>query len=293
MDFMVLTDHEYMNDFEWYETEKYAHLSNRSGSFVSFLGFEWNCTMQTRFENLGHYNIIYKDTGDLLRITENGCYHIEQVWARLKKGEALTIPHHTGDSMHKFDWSYYNPDFEPAVEIYQARASYEAEQCQKHPTEYGRTINPGGSVRTGLDKGYKLGFTSGGEHEGVGITAVFAPELTRDAIFEAIQKRRVYGTTSVKIALDFRLDGQFMGSEIILDGNEKNVLCEIYAAGTDDIERIALVHKDGEIIISDGECGSEVKISEEIKIEDGYYYIRLTQKDGNIAWSSPIFVTAD
>ena len=137
-----------------------------------------------------------------------------------------------------------------------------------------------------MDRGYKLGFTSGGEHEGVGLTAVFAPELTREAIFEAIQKRRVYGTTSVKIIVDFRLGGTFMGSELVMTG--KSALCEIYAAGTDDIECITLVHKNGETVLLK-DCGKEVNVKNEIPVEEGYYYIRLIQKDRNIAWSSPIF----
>jgi len=174
MDFMALTDHESMGGFEWHETEKYAHLSDQSGSFVSFLAFEWTCSMQTAFQNLGHYNIIYKDSGELLRIAADGCHHIDQVWAKLKKGEALTIPHHPGDGDHPLDWG-----------------------------------------------------------------------------------------------------------------------CEVFAAGTDDIERVVLVHKKGETELADlggGQNRTVFRADAQILAECGYYYIRLTQKDGNIAWSSPIFV---
>ena len=125
----------------------------------------------------------------------------------------------------------------------------------------------------------------------MGITGVFAPELTRDAIFEALQKKRVYGTTSTKIAVDFRLDGYFMGSEITIPQSQKSAKCEITAVCTDDIEYITLVSKDKETVLDIGDAAAQIKKEYDIEIEEGYYYIRLKQKDGNVAWSSPVFVS--
>jgi hypothetical protein len=86
-----------------------------------------------------------------------------------------------------------------------------------------------------------------------------------------------------------------MGSEIIMPENEKTMLCEVSAAGADDIARVVLVHKNGETELADssgGQNGMIFKAHTKILAGHGWYYIRLTQKDGNIAWSSPIFVTA-
>ena len=73
---------------------------------------------------------------------------------------------------------------------------------------------PGLSVLDGLERGYEFGFTSGGEHEGVGTTAVFAEENTREAVFDALRKRQVYGTTGDHIFLDFRVNEVLMGGVI-------------------------------------------------------------------------------
>ena len=109
LDFMLLTDHQTMSGFEWHQTQKYAHLSNNDGSFTSFADFEWSSSQQKRFHNYGHYNILYRDSGDLLPISEEGFHDIRQVWNHFKKGEALTIPHHSGDIEHPLDWNFLIP----------------------------------------------------------------------------------------------------------------------------------------------------------------------------------------
>ena len=45
----------------------------------------------------------------------------------------------------------------------------------------------------------------------------WAPELTREAVFDALHARRTYGTTGRRILLDFRVNDAPVGSEIALD----------------------------------------------------------------------------
>jgi len=51
-----------------------------------------------------------------------------------------------------------------------------------------------------------------------GLTCVLAPELTRDAVFDALRRRRCYGTTGPRIDLAFEIHGQPMGSELEVGG---------------------------------------------------------------------------
>ena len=286
MDFMALTDHQTMSDFEWAQTKKYADLSNIDGYFTSFTAFEWSSSQQKKYHNYGHYNVIYKESGDVYDITEEGCNTVEQLWSRLKKGQALTIPHHPGDFEHPLDWSCFNEGFVPAVEIYQVRGSYEDDVCEKHPTAFGRKITPNNSVKTGLGKGYKFGFTSGGEHEGVGLTGVYAKDLSRDSLFEALQKRRVYGTTSAHMVLDFRINDCFMGGELKADRGK----VYIFTKGTAPIESVTLVWGSGENQLEIQPSQTEITLSFDMELTEPYYYIRVGQQDGNLAWSSPIFI---
>lgn len=293
LDFSLLTDHESMNDREWIDTVKAAQFNNQDNGFISFVGFEWTSSQQKHVHNYGHYNVLYKDEGPLMRVSDPDYDSIEKVWNRLQENQALTIPHHPGEKIHPLDWDYFNSKFEPLVEIYQVRGSYEHDECEMHPENYGRAIQYNNSVQYGLNKGYRFGFTSGGEHEGVGITAVYAEELTRESIFEALKKRQVYGTTSEKIILDFRIDGHMMGSEIKKVNNENDFVCDIFVRGTDTIEYIELVQSDKTTTLYTSDNNdNEIRLSVNQKIDkdSDWYYIRVKQKDLNMAWSSPIWI---
>ena len=46
-----------------------------------------------------------------------------------------------------------------------------------------------------------------------GLTAVYAPDNTRQAVFDALYNRRCYATTGARIALRFSIDEHVMGEE--------------------------------------------------------------------------------
>ena len=71
-----------------------------------------------------------------------------------------------------------------------------------------------------------------------GVAAVRAPELTREAVFDALYGRRTYGTTGARILLDFTVDGAPMGSEITADGPPR---LHVEAHGTDVIESVQIL----------------------------------------------------
>jgi hypothetical protein len=74
-----------------------------------------------------------------------------------------------------------------------------------------------------------------------------------------------------------------MGSEIEVDG-----LVEVHvrALGTTDIARIELVTESG--VSASDEPGSP-SVTFVAEVEAPYVYCRVTQADGEMAWSSPIF----
>jgi len=89
-----------------------------------------------------------------------------------------------------------------------------------------------------LRRGHRVGVTAGADgvsgrpgadHPGTrqirnvrsGITAVYATDLTREGIWEALRARRTYATTGERILLSVTVDGQPMGSEFDTDGEPR------------------------------------------------------------------------
>ena len=125
---------------------------------------------------------------------------------------------------------------------------------------------------------------------------VYTPSPARGDIFESIQKRHTYGATD-NIVLEFWLGGHFMGDDF--SAHEKQNL-RVRVQGTDEIEKIHVI-RDAKYIytISPGQNSPgkrEVEFEyadNEVGTGEHWYYIRVEQKDQELAWSSPIWVTYD
>jgi len=149
-----------------------------------------------------------------------------------------------------------------------------------------------------LDSGLRFGFIANSDSHGLlwhhgecrkrdpfrtGLTAVISATRTRTAILEAIRARRCYATSGAKILLDVDVAGFPMGSELDIEGP---VEVHTRALGTTDIERIELVTPDG-VVAADSPKSPSVSFVGEV--DAPYVYCRVTQADGEMAWSSPIF----
>ena len=288
------TDHDGMTDYEWNRVRKAANLNYLPGYFVPFVGVEWTCSMSDCRQNFGHYNILHRQDGPIYRTSDPKTDGLEKLYAQLDPDQTLAIPHHPNDSMHLMDWEYFNDTYSPLVEIFQVRGSSEYDHCPMEPEAYGRKSTQNHSVRYGLNRGYHFGFTSGGEHEGVGVTAIYASGATREEIFDALKARRTYGTTGDRIVLEYRVNGKLMGSEI---ESAENPVLEVTVFGTAKIRDIRIV-RDGKTLKTIP-CGAkdhrlqfvDTEFAQFASGSEHYYYVVIAQENDEMAWASPVFVT--
>ncbi|MFO7945972.1 MAG: DUF3604 domain-containing protein, partial [Armatimonadota bacterium] len=139
--------------------------------------------------------------------------------------------------------------------------------------------------------------------DGAACAGVFSPELSREAIYDAIKNRRCYGTTGEKMLVNFTLDGEPMGSLLDDYAGDRDFRC--VAAGTERLEKLELV-RNNEVIatiepdkltctatITDQEPLDDLLLEPSYEMKDpfAFYYLRITQKDGHQAWTSPIWIT--
>ena len=144
------------------------------------------------------------------------------------------------------------------------------------------------------------------EHVTGGITGVLCRELTRRAIWEALLARRCYATTSVRVLLDFDVNGLSMGEELrVTQADEdrfakRTITCR--AVGTCPIDRVVIVRNGQEVYskaIGDMACavqwedGEPLDSIHDARIEGAYYYAKVYQRDRNVGWTSPMWLTFD
>ena len=147
-----------------------------------------------------------------------------------------------------------------------------------------------------------------------GLTAVRASELTREAVFDALDSRRVYGTTQPdRIFVSFDVDGVAPGeadSRVALDAPDADRTVAVEVAGTAPLERLTVVKNNAPwrrwTGVDDPAAGLEASTAtatwvddeavtgmawdDERGTDDDVYYLGARQADGGAAWVGPLWV---
>lgn len=129
-----------------------------------------------------------------------------------------------------------------------------------------------------------------------GLQATFAPVLSRRSLYHSMQQRSTYGTTGARMVLLFAINGAPMGRAIAADAGTK-LNMTVRVGGTAELAEVCVLKYDGktwstpikETDIRATTCDLEYTLPP-LKT-DIVYYLRVTQKDGERAWSSPIWVS--
>ena len=300
-DYIVPTDHQlgYDQEFTWWQDEKLTDLFHVPGTFVPMFGYE----RSLNFPN-GHRNIIFGKRGTrTLPIPDaerRGEERAEKLYAYLHENDGISMPHSSGTAQGT-DWFNNDPEVEPLLEIFQGyRASYEymgaplAASAQKL-REQRSGFNPIGYWWDALRKGYKIGVQASSDHWSTHISyaMIVAEEFTRESMFAALKARHAYGATD-NIVLDFQAvdaSGQHHIMGDIVNSQQAPRLL-IRALGTDRIKQFVIV-KNQEIVYTSHPNHEEYSFEytdRNFEAGSNYYYIRVVQNDGQVAWSSPIWV---
>ena len=104
-------------------------------------------------------------------------------------------------------------------------------------------------------------------------------EVTREAVLEAIRARRSYAATD-NILLDFRVEGAAV----------PRISAHIH--GTGPLRKVEVI-RNNQYIHSHAASGPAVDftyVDNEPPVGEVYYYIRVEQADGQLAWSSPVWI---
>lgn len=221
----------------WKTMQETVARYNEPGRFVTFLSYEWHSCAY------GDHNIYYLDDDGQIVERDN----LTELDDALKDRATMIHPHHIGygKGYRGINWETFDERRSPVVEILSGHGGSERDGG---PYPMYHTMGPRqhiGTVAYGLSLGKRFGFVGGTDHHGgypghygEGRTAVYAPELTRGAIWQAIQNRRCYALTGDRIELDVRLNDARMGEEILV-GGEREI--SVTVRGRDVLDRIEVV----------------------------------------------------
>ncbi|RLB46846.1 MAG: hypothetical protein DRJ42_26760 [Deltaproteobacteria bacterium] len=293
-DFCALTDHESflgkrIGPGEWRYLKQVAERHDDEGEFATLIAFEWTGRMHP---GPGH-KVVYLPDADGAVISRDDVPEGEGLVAAAAQAGAFAVPHHVGWT--GADEGAHDPEHQPVWEICSCHGCYEY---------FAHELGQRGDLRDQmvdavLRRGHRFGFIASSDGHGLlfhhgmarkrdpfrtGLTAVQATGRNRAAILDAMRSRRCYATSGVKILLDLEVGGQPMGGQL---PRVEEVAIRAFAHGTADLASIELVGPDGVVAVgrTDGATGEL-----DARGAAPWLYLRVRQEDGEMAWSSPVFM---
>lgn len=298
LDFVAMTDHGYnIVPHLWNYSAKQVRANYDPGRLVTFLGEEWTSSFEDYDEErpwgyYGHRNLIFADPYFPKWWTAYNGDSPADLWRELRamRADFVQIPHQLADSGNvPVDWNYVDEEAQPVAEIFQTRGSYEHLDAPRHART--ATGVRGNYLQDAWARGVRIGVIASPDHGGgLGKAAVWAREKSRSAILEAIRARRTFGTTAARIRMDFRVNGHLMGEAIPSGEGPVSVVAEVEAAGP--LAKVEIC-RNNEFIYATSPEGLRASIDfvdRDPAEGNSYYYLRVTQADGEIAWSSPVWL---
>lgn len=216
------------------------------GEFTVFPGYEIHSFAH------GDYTIVYQDLKrqDLLKADSPAELH-----AKLRSAygpRAFAFPHHIGYRLgaRGVNWDTMIEDLSPVLEIISMHGCSETSMGDR-PFLHSMGPSDGTqTVRYGLGR-RRFGFLGNTDHHsgypgsyGHGRSAVYAPENSRDALWDAIHARRTNALTGDRTHLFFTLGDTAQGGTIAAGGNAP---LELEAVGGGHIDYIDII-RNGDVV---------------------------------------------
>lgn len=262
---------------------KQAAASVTGEDFVGLFGFEMTWPEDKQLGHISTFNTPGWQTRDQEAFT-NVTAALENYYKALTSVPGSVSQFNHPDTVHgdfeRFD--HYSPQYDAVVSLLEVAGEDGVVDC--------------GYYDRALDEGWHVAPTNNqNNHNGQwgdasdARTVVLAKSLTEEALYAAMKDRRVYATQDSDLAIYYELNGTVMGS--ILPKSEEAEITVFLSDPTDEaIGNVEVVTDGGAVLVSEYvETPSQVL---ELSAFGGhsYYYLRVTQPDGDVAVTAPVWM---
>ncbi|MAE70696.1 MAG: hypothetical protein CME06_09535 [Gemmatimonadetes bacterium] len=288
------------SEADWEASQDLADELYEPGVFTTFYAWEW-----THWEE-GHRVVYYRDRGGAV-------FHRPEFTTVTALYEALetlsipslVIPHVMNAEADNRIWSVPHQGLQRVGELYSHHNDDDGPEIAdlfelgvddswsyRYAWSLGHRIGVIGSSDDHFGMPGRDGFAPDSEGSG-GLAVALATENTREAIWEALDARRVYATTGARILLDLRVNREPMGSAIVRGPAPAEI--RVAVAGTAPLDRVEIVRgHEGRYetlnLPAQGRIDLEHRVVDHSLTSPALYYLRVLQSDGEMAWSSPVWV---
>ena len=300
LDWVGCCDHDNGNgrEYSWWVNQKETDLFYAPGRFSPLFSYERSVAYPE-----GHRNVLFAQRGvrTLPRLPKMApestgkAPDTAMLYRYLREFQGVTASHTSATGMGT-DWRDNDGEVETSVEIYQGdRQNYEKPTAPRSSSAKDSIggYRPKGYVDLALEMGYKMAFQASSDHVSthMSFANVLTKEHTREALMDAFRKRHVYASTD-NILAEFRSGDHIMGDAF---STAQPPAFQVKLVGTVPISKVVIV-KDNQYVYSVEPNKMEVSFNwrdnaAKAAAKPSYYYVRGEQRNGEIVWVSPMWVT--
>ncbi len=274
MDFYTITDHaELLSGSEWEDILNQSNNYNEDGFFVALRGFEYTNYLW------GHINVF--DTNSYRSFWQS--ILLPSFYSWLDDNDGIGQFNHPGDPGDFLGFET-DSDVIDNMALIETANSDDTNAGGKYMDEYDNALRNGWRVApTGNNDNHTL------EDNGCR-TVLVADGLSRNELLTAMRERRMYSSDDRNLEIAYLLDGRWMGS--VVEHGVGTARFDVVLHDDEDLARIELI-EDGRVAASlTPEAGAQSLIwkPELDVVADTYAYLRVTEADGEVAVTAPIWI---
>ena len=295
-DTSLVKDSDASHSWKTYKDTIAQFNEDNAGDMVAIGGFE-----MTWSGGPGHINtfntpgIVSRNNKTLNNKTDDaGMKAYYTLLSQTEGANSISQFNHPGTTFGNFkDFSYWNPVIDSRMYMVEVGNGEGQIGAGGYYPSYEQYI-------MALDKGWHLAPTNNQDnHQGKWGNAndardvILTDNFTEEGIYDAIRALRMYATEDKNLELGYTVNGLMMGSSIKTVPGKLDIEVSVYDPDrTDTISKVEVVVNSGKVahVWDDPAELKNGTLSVTLAPEYSYYFIRVTQKDGDLAVTAPVWV---
>ena len=295
-DTTLVKDSDASHSWKTYKDTIAQFNKDNAGDMVAIGGFE-----MTWSGGPGHINtfntpgIVSRNNSTLNNKTDDAGMKAYYALLRQEEGKnSISQFNHPGTTFGNFkDFNYWDPVIDSRMYMVEVGNGEGQIGAGGYYPSYEQYI-------MALDKGWHLAPTNNQDnHKGKWGNAndardvILTDSFTEEGIYEAIRALRMYATEDKNLELTYTVNGLMMGSRITEVPDKLNIEVTVNDPdASDSIAKVEVVANSGKVAYTWDNAAqlNSGKLSVTLDPSYSYYFIRVTQKDGDLAVTSPVWV---
>jgi hypothetical protein len=291
LDFFAITDHsnyfdnytDWTKSLEWASMKNAANSFNADGVFAAIAGFEMTWSNGT-----GHMNTFNTDWFES-RLTSG--MNLQTYYNKIAADTgSISQWNHPGTAFGDFNnFGLYSAAADNVIKLIEVANGTSVPGSSSYFPSYSY-------YTTALDKGWHVAPSNNQDNHSTNWgnsndcrTVILAPSLTRANVFNAIRNLRVYASEDKDLEISYSINSSIMGSTLLNPSTLNISITGTDAETSDTISKIELISDGGLVSASKTFSSNAISWNPQLTSKYKYYYVRITEADGDIAVTAPIW----